>query len=108
MTLAQPKTTPRWPALALAAALPWLAPASPALADSDGERAALARLAGEIKALEPLLREAERQADAADRVHFNYEAFKDDLEKIMAGVREHLDRPREPKPVPPLAGGYRR
>lgn len=43
--------------------------AVPAFADGDGERAALARLVGEIDQLAPLL----KQADPKDRVRFGYE-----------------------------------
>ena len=94
-----------------AALLAWAllsAPTASAWADSDGERAALARLAAEIDALEPLVHEAERQADAADRRRFAYDLLQADLKKIKDGIREHLDRPREPKPPAPLAGEYRR
>ena len=112
----QPKKRPRAaqarPGARLAAALlaGLLSAQAPghARADSDGERAALARLAQEVDALQPLAAEAERQADAEDRVRFAYDWFEADLEKIKAGIREHLERPREPRPVPPLTGGYRR
>lgn len=94
--------------LALALAL-WLAPpfVGTAAADSDGERAALERLVKEITLLEPLAEEAERQADPADRSHFAYDWFRQDLETMKTGIRQHLERPRtEPATVKPLAGGY--
>jgi hypothetical protein len=46
--------------------------ATPSFADGDGERAALARLVGEIDQLAPLLSEAEAKADSKDRVRFGY------------------------------------
>jgi len=81
--------------------------AVPAWADGDGERAALARLVGEIDQLTPLLKQAEAQADAKDRVHFGYGWLREDLEKVKAGIRAHLERPRtEPQAVEPLRGEY--
>ena len=79
-----------------------------AFADSDGERAALARLVGEIDQLAPLLSEAEAKADSKDRVRFGYAWLREDLDKVKAGIRSHLDRPRtEPQAVEPLLGEYR-
>ncbi len=80
-----------------------------AAADADGERAALVRLVREIDLLEPLAQEAERQADPSDRSHFAYDWFRQDLERIKGGIREHLERPRtEPNAARPLDGGYGR
>ncbi len=82
--------------------------ATQAFADSDGERAALARLVGEIDQLAPLLKQAEAQADTKERVRFGYAWLREDLEKVKAGIRGHLDRPRtEPQAVEPLRGEYR-
>lgn len=79
-----------------------------AFADGDGERAALARLVGEIDQLAPLLQQAEAQADTQERVRFGYAWLREDLEKVKAGIRSHLDRPRtEPQEVAPLRGEYR-
>ena len=79
-----------------------------ALADSDGERSALARLVGEIDQLAPLVKEAEAKADSTGRVRFAYAWLREDLEKVKAGIRSHLDRPRtEPQAVEPLRGEYR-
>lgn len=78
-------------------------------ADADGERAALERLVREIDLLEPLAQEAERQADPAGRSHFAYDWFRQDLERIKDGIREHLERPRtEPNAARPPDGGYGR
>lgn len=76
-------------------------------ADSDGERAALERLVKEIQLLEPLVQEAERQADPADRSRFAYDWLREDLERMKTGIRQHLERPRtEPATVRPLTGRY--
>lgn len=78
-------------------------------ADSDGERAALARLVHEIEAIAPLIREAEMQADPTARVRFQYGWLQQDLDRVKLGIREHLDAPRaEPRTFPPLQGDYRR
>lgn len=78
-------------------------------ADSDTEVQALARLAHEIAALDPLMREAERAADPDARIRFEYRWLRHDLKLIRAGIEEHLEAPRsEPRKVPPLLGDYRR
>lgn len=78
-------------------------------ADSDGERAALARLMHELTVLEPLLREAQSQADPDTRIHFRYDWLLADLTRVRSGIQEHIDSPRaEPRTVTPLRGDYRR
>jgi RAQPRD family integrative conjugative element protein len=95
----------RWLLTALAVAL--LPAAAPA--EGDGERAALARLAHEIEALEPLIREAERQADPDARIRFQYPWLRRDLGQIRAAIEEHIAAPQsEPRKVAPLLGDYRR
>jgi RAQPRD family integrative conjugative element protein len=82
-------------------------PASAAMADGDGERAALARLVGEIDQLAPLIREAESQSSPQDRVRFGYAWLREDIDKVREGINAHLHRPRtEPQAVAPLRGGY--
>lgn len=83
--------------------------ANPAQADGDAERAALARLAHELTVLEPLLREAQAQADPDARIHFRYDWLQADLTRVRNGIQEHIDSPRaEPRTVTPLRGDYRR
>jgi len=83
--------------------------ASPAQADGDGERAALARLLHEIAVLEPLVREAQSQADPDARIHFRYDWLLADLTRVRSGIQDHIDSPRaEPREVTPLRGDYRR
>ena len=79
-----------------------------ALADPDAEREALARLIHEIEALKPLVETAESQASPEARIRFRYDWLRQDLERIRAGIQEHIDAPRnEPRKVPPLRGDYR-
>ncbi|MGE0486186.1 MAG: RAQPRD family integrative conjugative element protein [Gammaproteobacteria bacterium] len=79
-----------------------------AVADPDAEREALARLIHEIEALEPIIATAESQSSPEARIRFRYDWLRQDLERIRAGVQEHIDAPRnEPRKVPPLRGDYR-
>jgi RAQPRD family integrative conjugative element protein len=40
-------------------------------------------------------------------VRFRYEWLKRDLQMMRQGIEQHLDAPRQPRPVPPLRGDYR-
>jgi len=80
-----------------------------ALADSDGERDALARLIHELGALTPLIDEASAQAEPDIRIRFQYDWLRQDLMRIRTGIAEHINAPRaEPRKVPSLKGDYRR
>lgn len=80
-----------------------------AIADADGERAALARIIHELQAIDPLITEAASQANPDARVRFQYEWLRQDLDRIRLGIQEHIDAPRsEPRSFPPLRGDYRR
>lgn len=80
-----------------------------AVADADGERATLARIAHELQTIEPLIAEAASQANPDDRVWFQYDWLRQDLDRIRLGIQEHIDAPRsEPRSFPPLRGDYRR
>ena len=80
-----------------------------AVADADGERAALARITHELQAIEPLITKAAAQANPDARIHFQYDWLRQDLIKIQQGLQAHLDAPRsEPRTFPPLRGDYRR
>ena len=84
-------------------------PLADAIADADGEREALARLAHELEALAPLVAQAEAQANSDARIRFRYDWLRRDLERVRAGIQEHVDAPRaEPRKVEPLRGDYRR
>ena len=80
-----------------------------AIADADGERAALARIIHELQAIDPLITEAVSQSNPDARVRFQYEWLRQDLDRIRLGIQEHIDAPRsEPRTFPPLRGDYRR
>ena len=80
-----------------------------AVADADGERAALARIIHELQAIDPLITEAASQANPDARVRFKYDWLRQDLDRIRLGIQEHIDAPRsEPRTFPPLRGDYRR
>ena len=84
-------------------------PLHAALADTDAERAALARIVHELQTLEPLIRTAESQASPDARIRFRYDWLRQDLARVRLGVQEHIDAPRaEPRTFPPLRGDYRR
>ncbi len=80
-----------------------------AIADADGEREMLARIAHEIEAIQPLISQAESQANPDARIRFQYDWLLQDLDRIRLGLQEHIDAPRsEPRTFPPLRGDYRR
>ena len=80
-----------------------------ACADAENEREALARLAHELTALEPLIREAEAQANHNARIRFQYDWLRQDLARIRMGIQEHINAPHaEPRKIEPLRGDYRR
>jgi len=86
-----------------------LSPFAPAVADADAEREALARIAHELEALEPRLREAASQASPDARIRFRYDWLRQDLSRVRLGIEEHINAPRaEPRTFPPLRGDYRR
>ncbi|EAQ95728.1 RAQPRD family integrative conjugative element protein [Congregibacter litoralis] len=79
-----------------------------ASANSDAEREVLARLVHEIAILEPLVSEAESQANSDTCIRFRYAWLREDLKKIRSGIQDHIDAPRnEPRIGPPLRGDYR-
>lgn len=95
-----------WPSTFLILGL-CVAPA--AFADADAEREALAKIAHELEALEPLIREAESQANPDARIRLRYDWLRQDLLRVQQGIQEHIDVPRaEPRTFPPLRGDYRR
>ena len=49
-----------------------------------------------------------RQGNTMARVQFRYDWLDQDLELMRRAVADHLDAPRQPRPVPPLKGDYRR
>ena len=97
----------RWRYLLLLLLAFGLAP--PSWAGAEAERAALARLANELQALEPLIQDAERQADRETHLRFQYGWLRQDLRRVRNGIEDHLRDPSaEPRQFPPLRGDYRR
>ncbi len=86
-----------------------LIPIEFSLADTDGERAMLARITHELVAIEPLIEKARSQADPDARIKFNYDWLRQDLKQVRLGIEAHIDAPRsQPRTFPPLRGDYRR
>ena len=80
-----------------------------AIADANGEQAALARIHHELQTVEPLIAEAASQANPDARIRFQYDWLRQDLNRIRQGIQAHIDAPRsEPRSFPPLRGDYRR
>ena len=92
----------------LCASLLMLLVAASARADADSEQESLARIAQELRRLQTQVADASRHADTSARVKFRYDWLEKDLELVLRGVTDHLDAPRQPRPVPPLTGDYRR
>ncbi|MCK9987473.1 MAG: hypothetical protein AzoDbin1_03945 [Azoarcus sp.] len=80
----------------------------PVAADTDRERENLARLEHELALLTSEVRAAKADAPSIARIHFQYDELARDLDHIRAGIADHLDAPRHPRPIEPLKGDYRR
>jgi RAQPRD family integrative conjugative element protein len=104
-TACQPRTACGVPGLVLAGLLGALLPS--AHAEDDLERERLARIAHELERVQALVAEAGRQPAPAQRVQFRYDWLQRDLEMVRAGIVQHVDAPRQPRPAPPLRGDYR-
>ena len=76
-------------------------------ADDETERELLARIAAELQQVQAMVTEAARSAPPAARVKFRYDWLERDLQMLRDGVQQHVDAPRQPRPVPPLRGDYR-
>jgi RAQPRD family integrative conjugative element protein len=82
---------------------------SAVLADADAEREALAKIIHELNVLEPLIKQAEANAEEDVRIRFRYDWLRLDLKQIKDGIQAHIDSPRaQPRSFPPLLGDYRR
>ena len=78
-------------------------------ANEDVERETLTKLIHELQALEPLIHQAETVAAMDARVRFQYDWLRQDLARVLEGIRAHLEAPRaQPRTFPPLRGDYRR
>ena len=82
---------------------------SAAHADAFAEKESLARLANEILALEPLIREAEARRSPGSSVKFQYNTMRGDLAKIRHGIEAYINQSSyRPRAFKPLKGDYRR
>jgi RAQPRD family integrative conjugative element protein len=103
------KTLMRLPLLLVVGLLGAAMSTRPILADVEGEREALARISHELETLEPLIQQAEAQAEPDARVRFRYDWLRQDLSRVQQGIQDHIDAPRaEPRSFLPLRGDYRR
>ena len=78
-----------------------------ARADEDAQREALARIAYELSRLEQLAAEGSKQQETNARTRFRFDWLGRDLALIRRGIEDHVDAPRQPRPVPVLRGEYR-
>ena len=76
-------------------------------ADEDAERENLARISYELIQLQRMISDAAKGAETSGGTRFRYDLLARDLRLIRAGVEDHLQRPRQPQRVQPLAGDYR-
>jgi RAQPRD family integrative conjugative element protein len=77
-------------------------------ADADSEREKLAVISNELQRLQELVAEASKYADRTARPQFRYDYLLADLKLVKDGVDTHSDAPRQPRPIVPLKGDYRR
>lgn len=94
------------PVLVTAAALAATTTA-PSFADVDAEREHLARISYELTQVQRMINDAAGAAATDGRVRFRYDLLARDVGMVQAGIDDHLQRPRQPQRVPPLAGDYR-
>ena len=81
--------------------------AQAASGDADTEREILARISSELERVQVMVKEAADRAPSGQRVKFRYDWLLQDLQLLRKGVADHVDAPRQPRPVPPLRGDYR-
>ena len=88
----------------------FMAASLPAAATTEHrEREALARLLHEVNALFTLLDEAQKMADYAAPLRFEYGYLRRDLTIIKQGIEAHLNTPPEAaRDMAPLRGDYQR
>lgn len=76
-------------------------------ADDEMEREKLARIVGEIQRVQVMVTEASKTTPTPQRVRFRYDWLQRDLDLMRQGIEQHIEAPRQPRPVPPIRGGYR-
>lgn len=86
---------------------------APALSPPSATAAEPAHLATLLRQLDQIERQAEASArlprDDTSRYHFDYTRFRDDVQRMRQGIRDHLSPQRaQPRDPLPLSGDYRR
>ena len=94
-----------WLVALLLAATSALTPAH--AGDEDSERANLARIESELAQIQQMVAAAAKDAPPAQRVNFRYEWLIGDIDVMRRGIQQHMNAPRQPRPVEPLRGDYR-
>lgn len=84
-----------------------MAVATRSFADDDAERENLARISYELAQLQRMIGDAAATAENSGRARFRYDLLARDVGLVQAGIDDHLQRPRQPQRVQPLAGDYR-
>lgn len=77
-------------------------------ADTDIENEDLARIVRMLNSLTPLINEAEHQSDPNNRVSFNYDELRLDLNKIKQGIQRKWDPnlTLQPRVINSISGDY--
>lgn len=78
-----------------------------AFADDESERANLERIENEIAQIQAMVAAASRDNNPTQRVNFRYDWLIADLEVMRKGIQQHINAPRQARPVEPLRGDYR-
>ncbi|PHN53580.1 hypothetical protein AO268_11420 [Pseudomonas sp. ICMP 8385] len=83
------------------------------LAYPSGTTPEATRMMGLLRQLDLIERQAEASArlprDDTSRYHFDYTRFRDDVQRMRQGIRDHLSPQRaQPRDPLPLSGDYRR
>lgn len=81
--------------------------AAPSMADEDAEREKLAKISYELEHIRQMINDAAKTADKDQRVRFRYDWLSRDVELVQRAIDDHLDAPRQPRPVAVLRGDYR-
>lgn len=76
-------------------------------ADEEAERANLERIENEIAQIQAMVAAASRENIPTQRVNFRYDWLMADLEVMRKGIQQHINAPRQARPVEPLRGDYR-
>jgi len=98
-----------WPEQRIALCL-LLLPALSFSSETGSEPDRLAALLRQLDVIERLTEDSARlPRDDTSRYHFDYARFRDDLQRMRQGIRDHLSPQRaQPRDPLPLQGDYRR